>query len=55
MPIARRVHAREARCEGVDRLEDPLALGHAQRAAGQKVVLHVDDDERVVGLDVVCH
>jgi hypothetical protein len=48
MPIPRCVHAREARRELIDRREDPIAGRDRERPAGQEVVLHVDDDQRIV-------
>ena len=51
VPVARRVDAPEARRERVDRREDALAGRHRERTAGQEVVLHVDDDQRVVRPD----
>ena len=47
MPVARGDHEVEAVQELVDRLRDPIALGHGQRTARREVVLEVDDQEGV--------
>jgi hypothetical protein len=39
---------REAQREPVDKRNDRVAVRHRQRTAGQEVVLHVDDEQRVV-------
>src|SRR5947209_10635239 len=55
MHVAGRVDAGEPGRERADGREDAFALGDAERPAGEKVVLHVDHDERVVGPDLVRH
>ncbi len=36
----------------VDRVDDGIAVGNGERPAGAEVVLHVDDEEDVVGSDL---
>src|SRR5207248_2345866 len=45
MPVLRQHDVGKARGEAVDDRNDPVALGHGERAARHEVVLHVDDDQ----------
>ena len=60
MPVAREEHGRagggEASGIRVEQRDDRITFGHAQRPARTKVVLHVDDDERIArGIDLERH
>ena len=54
MPIARREYRQRVRGEcrniAVERRDDGVALRHSEAAAGQKIVLHIDRDQRIAGL-----
>ena len=51
VPVLRQHHAVESRGEAVDDRHDLVAARNGKRAAGAKIVLHVDDDEDVVAVD----
>ena len=42
----------EVRRDAMDRLDDGVAIGHGERAAGAEVILYVDDEEDVSGEDL---
>ena len=49
MPVLGHHDIVEAPAEPVDRGDDLVAAGDGRLAAGQKIVLQVDDEEEVVG------
>jgi len=51
VPVLREDDVREARGEHVDACDDRIAARHCQRAAGAEIILHVNNDEGVCGLD----
>ena len=48
MPVLRQNDMAEGLGEPVDRRDHRIAVGHGERAAGQEIVLNVDDDEDVL-------
>ncbi len=52
MPVLGEDDVVEAGGEGVDAGDDGVAVGDGQGAAGEKVELHVDDEERVGGAEL---
>ena len=48
MPILRHDHLRKGADQPIDQRQDRLAVRHRQRAATHEVVLHVDDDQRIL-------
>src|SRR5207302_8710825 len=49
VPVLGQDDMRETLGETVDRRHDLVALRHRQRAAGQKIVLQVDDQQNIPG------
>src|SRR5436190_1831582 len=47
MPILCRDHELEAILQFIDKRNDFVAARHGQRAAGQKIVLNIDNDQRL--------
>jgi hypothetical protein len=51
MPIAREDHrktgTREFFAQAIERSKHLIAAAHSESAAGTKVILHIDDDERI--------
>ena len=48
VPILGQDDAGERPAQTVDDGNDPVAIGHGQRAAGAEVILHIDDDQDVI-------
>jgi hypothetical protein len=46
VPVLRGEQEREGGLDAADDGDDRVAAGHGERAAGEKVVLHVDDEKR---------
>ena len=51
MPVLCQHDMTEARRQTIDDRNDFVALGHRQRAARTKIVLHIDDDQNFVAAD----
>ena len=51
VPVLRQHHTVESRGEAVDDRHDLVSARNGKRAAGAKILLHVDDDEDVVAVD----
>ena len=56
MPVARRIDRKLLRCEAlnipVKYRHHLISMRNSKTATGQKIVLHVDDQQRVAGLGV---
>src|SRR5439155_4480491 len=48
VPILGKGNVGKTRREGVHHRYDRLPIGHRQRAAGQEIVLHVDDKQQIM-------
>ena len=53
MPVLGLDHIVEALRQGIDRLDDLVAPGDGKTAAGEKIILDVDDDQSVIGARAV--
>ena len=51
MPVLRQHDMTKARRQTIDDRDDLVAVGHRERAARTKIVLHVNDDQNLVAAD----
>ena len=49
MPILRQYHGLKLRHQRIDLRDDRIALRHGQSATGAEIILHIDDDQGVMG------